>query len=71
MLNDREWKIIKVCLENAPTPYDVGDTKKEVENLLKKVDSYATVECFIDDDPVDCYSMDHELDEDLMEYPPL
>lgn len=67
MLNDREWKIIKVCLENAPTPYDVGDTKKEVENLLKKVDSYATVECFIDDDQVDC----RELDGDLMEYPPL
>ena len=38
MITEKEWKIIKICLENAPTPYDVGHTKVEAEELLKKIE---------------------------------
>ena len=37
MITDREWEIIRVCLKNAPTPYDVGKYRLEVEELQKKI----------------------------------
>tara|TARA_R100001082_G_scaffold1560_1_gene1349 strand:+ start:337 stop:501 length:165 start_codon:yes stop_codon:yes gene_type:complete len=37
MITDREWEIIRVCLKNAPTPYDVGKYRREVEELQKKI----------------------------------
>lgn len=31
-----EMQIIRVCLKNAPTPYDVGEGAKALKNLIEK-----------------------------------
>ena len=32
-----EMQIIRVCLHNAPTPYDVGEGAKQLKRLQEKV----------------------------------
>jgi len=32
-----EMQIIRVCVANAPCPYDVGDNAKAVKNLREKI----------------------------------
>jgi hypothetical protein len=60
MITEKEWKIIKICLENAPTPYDVGHTKVEAEELLKKIEHLSQ------DDALACLN-----DARNSEFPPL
>ena len=60
MITEKEWKIIKICLENAPTPYDVGHTKVEAEDLLKKIERLSQ------DDALACLN-----DARNSEFPPL
>ena len=31
-----EMQIIRVCLRNAPTPYDIGEGAKSVKKLIEK-----------------------------------
>mgnify|MGYP003110815889 CR=1 FL=1 len=33
---EKEMQIIRVCLNNAPCPYDVGEGAKAVKNLIEK-----------------------------------
>ena len=39
-----EMQIIRVCLKNAPTPYDVGEGAKALKNLIEKTGEPKSIE---------------------------